>query len=390
MALFFRTRRDGTRVWGVDYYDPDTRRRVKKRIGSKKRAQRELRLILGAIEDKGTLTGLLAARSPRLGEWAAIYLDHLCADNAPHTLEQKHSQLALMADYFDGRGIRLSGLTDLQISAYVRWRLDRGHRLYPGRPIAARTVNMELQLLRDVWNRAKHDGKVRGDNPITGRVMLAEDPRAPVILTESQFQAVLAACADQDARQRRPGAGLRDLLLFIRYTGCRWASEALPLRLEDVSPGLGQLVFVRPKLAGRRARHRKPRILPLVAHLAELLDRLEPIIIAASAPAPSGACYFGGPAERNRFRMAWERARAAAGFPDLCLHHFRHMASSHMQRLGVDPLSLEAVLGHKLPGMLGHYGHATLDGLARALLALAQPFPDRTDTSIHLAQENLP
>jgi len=53
------------------------------------------------------------------------------------------------------------------------------------------------------------------------------------------------------------------------------------------------------------------------------------------------------------------------------------MASTWMQRQGVDFLSSENLLGHRIRGMLGHYGHATREGIANALAMLANPFPSR-------------
>ena len=131
------------------------------------------------------------------------------------------------------------------------------------------------------------------------------------------------------------------------------------MRLEDVNWTLDEFTF-------KDTKNRENRTLPLLPHLAAILERQEPV----------DGFFFGGSVFKNSLRLAWEKARTAVDLEDLHLHDFRHMASSWMQRQGVDFISNEYVLGHKIPGMLGYYAQSYPEGVHEALTKLAQPFPN--------------
>lgn len=368
MGVFSRRNKDGSLTYYVDYYDPDTYDpttgkpvRVRRSIGPRKKdADREWHFIKTTILTKGTLTDLNVRQSPRFEEWAQTYLQNFCSGNAPKTLEMKRSQMETLVDFFGKqKRLRMNGIRPLHVLAYVRQRQEYGNRLYPGRPIA-RTVNMGLELLRHMWNCAKPERYVIGENPVQRACFIDEKRKEILILTEPEFRSILEFAAVRDGKQRRTGARLSDLILWIRFTGCRFG-EALRLHKDDVNWILGQFTFKETKTG-------RDRTLPLLPHLAEILERQD----------VSDGSFFGPELERNRYRMSWQVVREESGFLQLTFHHFRHMASTQMHRMGVSPVVAETVLGHAVKGMMGRYTHPTIDDLADALTKLALPFPSGT------------
>ena len=274
--------------------------------------------------------------------------------------------MVVLVEYFDKRlKLRMNGITPLHVLNFIRWRFDGGHRPYPDRPVKPRTVAAEVELLRHMWNCAKGERLAAGENPVLDKDIPKRGSLEITILAEEDFQALLTACQEDDKHRRGGTAPVSDIVLFLRYTGCR-VGEALKLHVNDVNHLLGTFTF-------KNTKNHENRTLPLIPHLAEILDR----------QAPVDGRYFGGYGQRNRVRQAWERIRERAGFADYRLHDLRHLASTLMQ-WRADPFSCEKVLGHKIPGMRGHYGHAVWEGLTTALQKLAEPLPSgiRHDTQM--------
>jgi len=204
---------------------------------------------------------------------------------------------------------------------------------------------------------------VFGINPVGKDAFLGEEKRVVTLLCEEEFQALLDACDVVDGRIRKRGPAkrppLRDFILFLRYTGCR-VGEALHLRVEDVNRMLDEFSF-------RSTKNGEDRTLPLLPHIADILDKQD----------AGNGYWFVGEAVRNGLRIAFQKARASAGLDNLHMHDLRHMASSWMQHQGVDFISSEFLLGHKVRGMLGYYAHAYPKGVVEALEKLGNPFLKR-------------
>ena len=370
------------RRYGIRYTDPDTGEDARRIVGSNKHdAEAEFRRIQRQIDVHGTLLDEAKKVVPFFKDWAEKYLRTFAEGTTSY--EQKKWQMVVLVEHLGH--LRLSAIKPSHLQEYKRWRHERGNLNHPGRPIKARTVRADLELFRHAWNCARREGLVPGENPVSGIRFDREEKRHIDLLTEEEFQAILTACEPRRTRSQRrrardrgkPSRGmtaetptLRDFVLFLRYTGCR-AGEALNLSVEDVNYFQEELTF-----RGTKNDENRTVVMTRAPHLVELVLRQQ----------TQNGYIFGGPAHRNRLRHAWERARERAGFPALRFHDFRHMASTWMQRQGVDILSSENLLGHKIRGMLGHYGHATHEGLANAVAMLAKPFLSREQTGRNLSE----
>lgn len=390
MSVFSRKNTDGSYSAGVDYRDPDTRRRIRyvvardsTRAKVVKKAEAEWSMIRANVLTGGAFADLTVRKSPTFEEWTRRYLTEFCQRNAPATRSQKIRQAEMLVGFFARkRRCRLNEITPLTVEAFIAWRSEMGHRRLVGRILRERTIDAELELLRHLWNVARSERLVRGDNPVEKQLLLknrkdnggryTRGRRKPTILTEEAFQTFLIGCHDDDSHRHRPEetAPTADFALFSRYTGCR-AGEALRLVPVDLDRAGRSLTF-------RETKNGDPRMIPVLPHVLAILDR---------QPAINGS-FFGEPADLtgrygyNRYRVAFQRVSEATGI-DLTIHDLRHNASSQMQRQGASTLACEAVLGHKVPGMVGYYGHALRADLEDALMRLARPFPSENgvDTS---------
>ena len=81
------------------------------------------------------------------------------------------------------------------------------------------------------------------------------------------------------------------------------------------------------------------------------------------------------PVTPRTLNRAWERARVAAGRPDLHLHDLRHSGLTWTAATGATTAELMHRAGHASPAAALRYQHATKDrdrALADALAALSE------------------
>jgi integrase len=69
----------------------------------------------------------------------------------------------------------------------------------------------------------------------------------------------------------------------------------------------------------------------------------------------------------DAFENAWRRAVTRAGITDLRFHDLRHEAASRLFELGLNPMEVAAITGHKTLQMLKRYTHLKAEDLARRL-----------------------
>jgi len=63
----------------------------------------------------------------------------------------------------------------------------------------------------------------------------------------------------------------------------------------------------------------------------------------------------------------WQRARKAAGLPDLHIHDLRHTVGMRLREAGVREETIADVLWHTRRGMTAHYSVAQIEELLDAL-----------------------
>src|SRR5262249_27805358 len=155
-------------------------------------------------------------------------------------------------------------------------------------------------------------------------------------------------------RQRpSPAARFRQVLVFLRFTGCRPA-EARNLQWSDIDLDAHELVLRRPKTAKKTKKPRRGPIHPVVLKLPIFLKKLQ----------QPGTHVFlthrKTPWHRVSLAQRLKRSRRAAGVPeDAKLYGLRHAFGTRAVLRGVDLKTLAELLGHSSTKTSEHYIHLT-------------------------------
>ena len=182
-----------------------------------------------------------------------------------------------------------------------------------------------------------HETEQRADNPCAVLKAAKQPQRLPVLVSEAQIDALLAAPDVSDP------FGLRDkaLLELVYATGLR-ASEAVGLALNDVGLERGIVHTV--------GKGGKPRIVPLGAEAAHWLARY---LTEARGQILKGrrcaALFVGNKKGAISRQLAWQIVRRyteAVGIEGLSPHGLRHAFATHMLNHGADLRVLQLLLGH--------------------------------------------
>ena len=239
-----------------------------------------------------------------------------------------------------GRYFGSTGLTDLnefRIRKYLKARREgklerrggKGGRVAVG-PAA---LNRDLSRLSHLWNTARREGLVSGDNPckMIGRL---EEPEGRVrYLSPEEETRLLKAC----------NPDLRRLVEVALHTGIRQGA-LLRLRWEHIDFALGQIQIPR-ELDKAKKGYRIGLNNRVREVLAELPRHSEYVFARAD----------GGP--RLGVRTAFLAACRRAGIEDFKFHDLRHTAASRIVMAGGSLYVAGKHLGHRTPSMTARYAH---------------------------------
>jgi integrase len=296
---------------------------------------------------------------------------------AERTVEIDRERAKPLCKYFGDR--QLNRITAADVAAYQTARTS-GTGF--DRPVAGRTVNMEIALLRilleraKLWSRIAEDVKALPENlaPPIGRALTAEELRhlATVAATRPEW---LVARAAMGVSLATSGRGV----------------ELKHLKWEHVDLFAGVLKFVRSKTAAGQ------RTIPLSADGMQALALLRRRSEALQAAEPEHfvfcACERGkiDPTKPMKgWRTAWrsltaeaarlageaaeragaDRASAEKPFRGLRFHDLRHTAVSLMATAGVSSAAIMSISGHLSKRMVEHSTHIGLAAKKEAVAHL--------------------
>ncbi|WP_426594674.1 tyrosine-type recombinase/integrase [Cellulomonas sp. McL0617] len=280
------------------------------------------------------------------GEYASMWLAGRELKVSTRTLYTRQLSRALMPTWAD---VRLAEITPAAVRA---WHAT----LLPGRPTERAHV---YALLRTILGTAHRDDLIAA-NPCrvsgAGSTKRAK-PIRPASLAE--LEAITAAVDER----------FRPMVLLGAWCALRFG-EVTELRRADVDVTSGVLRIRRgvtwltgapvvdtPKTeAGSRDVAILPHLLPMLAtHLRQHVARGPDALLF---PLEEGQNVQLSP---HRFRTPFNRAKAAAGRPDLTFHGLRHTGAVLAAASGATVAELMARLGHTTPTMAMKYQHAAAD-----------------------------
>ena len=261
------------------------------------------------------------------------YRKEITPGKSPSAQKREHNRILALQRQPIAR-LALSRVGGADISRHIRTREREGVR--------ANTIRLELALISHLFTVARG---AWGMSYLVNPVPLAKTarPRLPAgrdrRLREGEEAALLAAASP----------GLRAVI--------RW-SLATAMRAGEIA-GLtwGQIDTKQRSAHLPVTKNGTARTVPLSREALAVLE---------SIPRRIDGSVFGMSA--NAIRLAWQRARAAAGIEGLTFHDLRHEAISRLfERTDLDAMEIAQISGHRTLSMLSRYTHLRAHRLAERL-----------------------
>ena len=270
---------------------------------------------------------------------------------SPHTCAAYRRDLEEAAGWFAGRGI---GRWDqLEPEIVADWFAETG-----ARGLASSSRTRALSSLRGLFRHLRAEGLFEGRDPTRIGSLPRLWQRLPEILTPDQALALMEVPPAEGWKGQRDRA-----LLALLYGGGLRVSEAVGLRLEDLSLRLGETTS--PGILRVRGKGDKERLVPYGGGARE---RLEAWLEGCRSDVARGSqrvlvSRSGKPLDRHR---AWRLVRdwaTQAGLPALHPHVLRHSCATHLLLGGGDLRSVQEFLGHADLRTTERYTHVEVEEL---------------------------
>ena len=354
----FSVKKAANKVYWVDYYDQDGRRR-RERIGPSKMAAEarwaEIRRLKAEAEQIPSKKAALIRFSDF---WEKTYYPWVLQNNSPSWAERKRFIYeAHLRPYFGD--LTLREITSSVIEDYKNTRLSEGAA--PG------TVNRELAVLKHAFSLAQKRGVYTKENPVKSVTMFQENKDRWRFLTREEAQRLLDAT---------PPA-TRPIFEFLLATGLR-LGNVLNLRWDQVDLKRGTI-----RIPASSTKAKKELILPLSDWALDVL-RGHPRHISS----PYVFCKSSGRPYKD-VRTGFKRALKRAGLdPSIRIHDLRHTFASWAIQDGVDLALLKELLGHSTLVMVLRYAHLDTKTLREGLQKIRFPATAGGHLYGHLPKNN--
>lgn len=251
-------------------------------------------------------------------------------------------------------------LRDVNLSEIKRWRASLDPDKESSNASAYRLLRSILQAAEEEELIDRAPPKIRGAG--TARVKNVAVPA-----TFDEIAIIVDAMPDH----------LKLLIVLAAFVGLR-EGELLELRRSDVDGVTGRISVTRKvdKEADRSVRGACPECgrhistpkttsgIRVVHVPPPCLPMLQRHLLEHTAEGPNGLLFPGDRTDHMSVRYLMDRyrpARAAAGRPDLTIHHLRHTALTLAGQHGATAADLQARAGHASQAAMSIYQHATLD-----------------------------
>ncbi len=225
------------------------------------------------------------------------------------------------------------------------------------------TINREVALAKHAFNLAVKEWEWISENPVLKVSMEKEPPSRDRWLTFEEERILLAASPEW----------LKEIIVFAVETGCR-RGEILYLEWKDVDT-FKKAVTVFGKKTGER------RTIPLSEKALEVLKARE--VVRTNVRAIIGDLVFTYPAGRQvnfrTLRSAFEDALKKAGIQNFRFHDLRHTFATRLAQNGVDPYTIQKLMGHTSFTTTQRYAHHFVESLRRGIESLEGARKERED-----------
>jgi integrase len=290
-------------------------------------------------------------RTPKFSDFADAYIEfYKQAKDAKRTSTLETEQYAINQWKNHFGQMRLDKIKRIHIDRFIAARQKAG--------MSARTVNLEVTILRNVVNRAI-DEKWILHLPTENLRPLKSKPRKRQLFARKDIDNLLSiglkpvfvkgrlAKEGEQGQRLQNGQEFVDYLRLLCFSGARM-TEAMRLRWSDVDWDNRQLTIG----ADGEVKNRKWRVVDFNPELEKHLKDMR------SRQAPDSTWLFPSPRRGDEdravksFRESLLLARAAAGLPKFGFHDCRHFFISMCVMSGIDFMTIARWVGHQDGGVL--------------------------------------
>lgn len=319
--------KENKQIWEFDFWLHGKRYRSAGFV-SKAEAQ-----IAEAKERERVIAGKIPDHSCTFEEVIRPFLNHRQNRIAASTYRNDKNRITGLVSYFGRK--HLFEISPSDIQSYMDIRLKN--------ELAARTVNLEINLLSAIFQFAINQGIIN-DNPARKVKRLRVIQREPWLPDNKQFTDLVEA-----AKKTEVGLELAVWIIFRGYTGTR-PTESFYMEWKDVDFEKG-MIFIRPK-NGNPLKNSRFRVVPLHNDLKEaLLEWRGKWVKSFEGKNPPHDWIFFNPRHPDlrcqRFEKSFPRAIKEAGMTEgMTSHCLRHYFISKAVECGVNHLVLAKWVGH--------------------------------------------
>jgi integrase len=217
------------------------------------------------------------------------------------------------------------------------------------------TINRELALMKHAFNMAIREWEWIKENPVSKVSMEKEPPSRDRWLTFEEEETLLSASAQW----------LKEVITFAIETGCR-REEILSLAWKDVDI-FKKVVTIFAKKTGDR------RTIPLTAKAFDVLKSKEKARTKRGSIKREDFVFSHPDRQKVNFhtlRWAFEKALKNATIEDFRFHDLRHTFASRLAQQGVDPYTIQKLMGHKTFTTTQRYAHHCAESFRSGIKAL--------------------
>lgn len=279
-------------------------------------------------------------RIPTIAELADRYLTHVRTYKRSHAIDERYLRNHVVPKY--GK-MHLDELHQNDVVDWLRSKVAAGY--------AQATVNRWQVILCHMYKLAKRWGMPGSEkNPLEGVRQVPCNNAIERFLTPEETQRL------QKALEINPNKQLKYIVALLLMTGCR-KRELLDAKWEEFS--IERRSWRIPMSKSGKARH-----VPLSDAALAVLEQLPkwercPFVLPNPKTLKPYTSVFN----------AWDRARRAAGLPDVRMHDLRHSAASNMVNAGQSLYVVGTVLGHANVITTKRYAHLSSESLLAAVNA---------------------
>ena len=329
-------------VWWMSFTYQGKQYRKSTETENRKLAQKILDKTKGEIVE-GKWFEKLEGDNRTFGEMMDKYMEE-------HSIPKKASadrdkvSLVHLRPHFEEYAI--TTITSKMINEYKSKRREEGSS--PG------TINRELALMKHAFNLALKEWEWVTENPVMKVTMEKEPPSRDRFLTYEEEERLLSASPQW----------LKEIIIFAAETGCR-REEILSLQWKDVDL-FKKVITIFGKKTGER------RTLPLTNRVFDVLKVREKA--RTKVRSITEDLVFNHPVGRrvniNALKWAFKEALGKTEIKGFRFHDLRHTFASRLAQNGIDPYSIQKMMGHTSFSTTQRYAHHFVESLRRGIESL--------------------